>query len=51
MSAVPSAVGVSVKRRGRTLLATTKAEPNAIAAPAIIGLSRPTAATGRAARL
>ncbi|SCL18056.1 hypothetical protein GA0070624_1441 [Micromonospora rhizosphaerae] len=39
------------KRRSRRLLATTKTDEKAIAAPAIIGLSRPAAASGRAATL
>ena len=39
------------KARSRRLLLTTKTELNAIAAPAIIGLSRPIAASGSAARL
>jgi len=39
------------KRRNRRLFATTKIELNAIAAPAIIGLSRPAAASGSAATL
>ena len=42
---------IVVKRRSRRLLATTKTEENAIAAPAIIGLSRPAAARGTAATL
>ena len=43
--------GSARKRRSRRLLVTTKTEENAIAAPAIIGLSRPAAASGRAATL
>jgi len=39
------------KRRRRRLLVTTKTELNAIAAAAIIGLSRPDAASGMAATL
>jgi len=39
------------KWRSRRLLPTTKTELNAMAAPAIIGLSRPTAASGMAATL
>ncbi len=39
------------KRRSRRLLVTTKTEEKAIAAPAIIGLSRPAAASGIAATL
>jgi hypothetical protein len=39
------------KRRRRSELPTTKTEEKAIAAPAIIGLSRPAAASGRAATL
>jgi len=39
------------KRRSRRLLPTTKTELNAIAAPAIIGSSRPNAAIGIAAVL
>ena len=39
------------KRRNRRLLVTTKTEEKAIAAPASIGLSRPAAASGRAATL
>lgn len=38
-------------RRSRRLLATTHAELNAIAAPAIMGLSNPNAASGIAAVL
>jgi hypothetical protein len=39
------------KRRRRRLLLTTKTLENAIAAPAIMGLSSPAAARGRAATL
>ena len=39
------------KRRNRRLLLTTNTELNAMAAPAISGLSRPSAASGMAARL
>ncbi len=39
------------KPRRRRLLPTTKTEEKAMAAPAIIGLSRPAAASGRAATL
>jgi len=39
------------KRRRRRLLLTTKTEEKAMAAPAIMGLSRPRAASGRAATL
>ncbi len=39
------------KDRRRRLLPTTKTEENAMAAPAIIGLSSPAAASGRAATL
>jgi hypothetical protein len=39
------------KRRSRRLLVTTKTEEKAIAAPAIIGLSSPAAASGTAATL
>ena len=39
------------KRRSRRLLVTTNTELNAIAAPAIIGLSSPAAASGMAATL
>lgn len=39
------------KARSRRELPTTKTEEKAIAAPAIIGLSRPAAASGRAATL
>lgn len=39
------------KPRRRRLLPTTNTELNAIAAPAIIGLSRPAAASGSAATL
>ena len=39
------------KRRRRRLLVTTNTLENAIAAPASIGLSRPAAASGRAATL
>ena len=51
-----SAAGVPVaapaaKRRSRKLLDTTKTELNAIAAPAIMGLSSPAAASGIAATL
>jgi len=42
---------VTVKRRRRRLLLTTNTEDSAIAAPAIIGLSSPAAASGRAATL
>ncbi|MEU4424212.1 hypothetical protein AB0F81_26605 [Actinoplanes sp. NPDC024001] len=38
-----------VKRRSRKLLATANRELNAMAAPAIIGLSRHAAASGSAA--
>jgi hypothetical protein len=38
-------------RRSRRLLVTTKTLENAMAAPAIMGLSSPAAATGRAATL
>lgn len=40
-----------VNRRKRKLLLTTKTELNAIAAPAMSGLSRPRAARGSAAML
>lgn len=40
-----------VKRRSRRLLETTKTLESAMAAPAIMGLSRPSAASGRAATL
>ncbi len=40
-----------LKDRSRRLLLTTKTDENAIAAPAIIGLSMPSAASGRAATL
>ncbi|OAH10461.1 hypothetical protein STSP_61990 [Streptomyces jeddahensis] len=40
-----------VKDRSRRLLVTTKTEEKAIAAPAIIGLSMPAAASGSAATL
>jgi hypothetical protein len=40
-----------LNRRRRRLFATTKIELSAIAAPAIIGLSRPAAASGSAATL
>ena len=40
-----------LKRRSRRLLVTTKRLEQAIAAPAMIGLSRPAAASGRAATL
>lgn len=40
-----------MKERNRRLLVTTKTEENAIAAPAIIGFSRPAAASGTAATL
>jgi hypothetical protein len=40
-----------VNLSSRRLLLTTKAELKAIAAPAIIGLSRPAAASGIAATL
>ncbi|MBB6553610.1 hypothetical protein HD593_008405 [Nonomuraea rubra] len=40
-----------LNRRRRRLLLTTNTLENAIAAPAIIGLSRPSAASGRAATL
>ena len=40
-----------VNRRNRRLLATTNTELKAIAAPAIMGLSSPTAANGSAATL
>ena len=39
------------KRRSRRLLATTATLEKAMAAPAIIGLSSPAAASGMAARL
>lgn len=39
------------KWRNRKLLVTTKTDENAIAAPAIIGLSKPNAARGSAATL
>ncbi len=39
------------KRRSRRLFVTTNTLENAIAAPAITGLSRPTAASGMAATL
>src|SRR4051812_14136307 len=42
---------VVVKRRSRRLLETTNTELNAMAAPAIIGLSSPAAAKGIAATL
>jgi FtsP/CotA-like multicopper oxidase with cupredoxin domain len=42
---------VAVNRRSRRLLLTTNTEDSAMAAPAIIGLSRPAAAKGRAATL
>ena len=48
----PSSCGAAGwKRRSRRLLVTTKTEEKAIAAPAIIGLSRPGAASGSAATL
>ena len=50
----PAVVGASVsgrKVRSRRLLETTNTELSAIAAPAMIGLSRPAAARGRAATL
>ena len=47
----PSRGAAGWKRRSRRLLLTTKTEENAIAAPAIIGLSRPSAASGSAATL
>ncbi|RKT54363.1 hypothetical protein C8E97_2983 [Saccharothrix australiensis] len=53
-SAVPvgRAVGaVPRKPRSRRLLVTTNTDENAIAAPAIIGFSRPAAASGSAATL
>ena len=40
-----------LKRRSRRLLLTTKTELNAMAAPAMSGLSRPSAASGSAATL
>ena len=43
--------GSGAKPRSRRLLVTTKTELNAIAAPAIIGLSSPAAASGIAATL
>ncbi len=43
--------GGYVKARSRRLLVTTKTDEKAIAAPAIIGLSMPNAARGRAATL
>ena len=42
---------VGVNRRSRRLLLTTNTELKAMAAPAISGLSRPSAASGRAATL
>ena len=42
---------VALNPRSRSELLTTNTEENAIAAPAIIGLSRPAAASGRAATL
>lgn len=48
---IPVAAAVQRKRRSLRLLLTTKTLENAIAAPAIIGLSRPAAASGRAATL
>ena len=50
--ALPRATGRDgVNRRSRRLLLTTNTELNAIAAPAITGLSRPRAAIGSAATL
>jgi hypothetical protein len=46
-----SSQNADLKRLNRRLLSTTKIELSAIAAPAIIGLSRPAAASGRAATL
>ena len=43
--------GSGAKPRSRRLLVTTNTELNAIAAPAIIGLSSPAAASGIAATL
>ena len=43
--------GSGAKPRSRRLLVTTNTELNAIAAPAIIGLSSPAAASGSAATL
>ena len=42
---------VARNRRSRRLLVTTNTDENAIAAPAIIGVSRPDAASGIAATL
>ncbi len=50
-SAQPCAAARERKLRSRRLLATTNTELNAMAAPAIMGLSRPIAARGRAATL
>ena len=47
----PFGSGAAPKLRRRRLLETTKNEENAIAAPAISGLSRPAAAIGMAATL
>ena len=44
-------LGPALKRRRRRLLVTTKTLENAMAAPAMSGLSRPAAASGRAATL
>ena len=43
--------GPHLKARSRRLLVTTNTDENAIAAPAIIGFSRPAAASGSAATL
>lgn len=48
---VPGYPASARKRRSRRLLPTTKTDEQAIAAPAIIGLSRPAAASGSAATL
>jgi len=48
---VSAAQDTARNRRSRRLLATTNAELAAIAAPAIIGLSSPAAASGSAATL
>ena len=47
----PFGSGAAPQLRKRRLLETTKNEENAIAAPAISGLSRPAAAIGMAATL
>lgn len=47
----PPSYAAALNPRSRSELPTTKTDENAIAAPAIIGLSSPAAASGRAATL